>query len=119
MLSIADIPLPAGHFTGCICAVIYRGREYRLATYRGVRIEQWSDTGAVTRQGKYRLTAELLEGQACPLRAPSAGRRDRSIRESLRAKMRYCFWSGETLLFAHTDENASFEYADKREEFKG
>ncbi len=95
------------------------GREYRLATYRGVRIEQWSDTGAVTRQGKYRLTAELLEGQACPLRAPSAGRRDRSIRESLRAKMRYCFWYGDRLLFTHTDDNASFEYADKREEFKG
>lgn len=118
MLSIADIPLPVGRFTGCICAVICRGREYRLATYRGVRIEQWSDTGAVIRQGKYRLTAELLEGQACPLRAPNAGSMDRSIRESLRAKMRYCFWSGETLLFAHTDENASFEYADKREAFQ-
>lgn len=93
MLSIADIPLPAGHFTGCICAVI--------------------------RQGKYRLTAELLVGQGCPLRAPSAGRMDRTIRESLRAKMRYCFWSGDRLLFTHTDDNASFEYADKREEFKG
>ena len=118
MLSIADIPLPVGRFTGCICAVICRGREYRLATYRGVRIEQWSDTGAVIRQGKYRLTAELLEGQACPLRAPSAGRRDRSIRESLRAKMRYCFWYGDRLLFTHTDDNASFEYADKREAFQ-
>ena len=118
MLSIADIPLPVGRFTGCICVVICRGREYQLATYRGVRIEQWSDTGAVIRQGKYRLTAELLEGQACPLRAPSAGRMDRTIRESLCAKMRYCFWSGETLLFAHTDENASFEYADKREAFQ-
>lgn len=117
MLSIAQIPLPAGHFTGCICAVITQGREYRLATYRGVRVRQWSDTGAVIRQGKYRLTAELLEGQGCPLRAPSSGRMDRSIRESLRARMRYRFWSGETLLFSHTDDNASFEYADKRDEF--
>lgn len=119
MLSIADIPLPVGHFTGCICAVVYQGREYRLATYRGACIRQWSDTGAVIRQGKYRLTAELLEGQGCPLRAPGAGSMDRMVRESLRARMRFGFWSGETLLFAHTDSNASFEYADQREEFQG
>lgn len=118
MLSIADIPLPLVHFTGCICAVIYQGREYRLATYRGVRVERWSETGAEIRQGKCRLTAELLAGQGCPLRAPSAGCMDRSIRESLRARMRYCFWSGDRLLFAHTDDHASFEYADKREAFQ-
>ena len=54
MLSIATIPLAAGSFTGCICAVIHKGREYRLATYRGCRVERWSGRGALVRQGKYR-----------------------------------------------------------------
>lgn len=112
MLSIAAIPLAAGHFTGCICAVLYGGREYRLATYRGVRVERWDASGAMIRQGKYRLEAVLLEKQDCSLRAPVRGGMDRRIRESLRTKMRYRFWEGEQLLFEHTDPGASFEYAD-------
>ena len=39
MLAIATIPLPVGGFTGCICSIFYGVREYRLATYRGVKIE--------------------------------------------------------------------------------
>lgn len=114
MLSVAAIPLAAGHFTGCICAVLYDGREYRLATYRGARVEQWSGAGAVIRQGKYRLAVELLEGRGCPLRAPVEGGMSRTIRESLCAAVRYRFWDGERLLFEHTDRRASFEYADER-----
>lgn len=114
MLSIATIPLPVGSFTGCICAVLYHGREYRLATYRGVRIERWSDTGAVIRQGKYRLEAALRKGQGHPLQAPVEGSMSRTIRESLCAQICYRFWQGETLLFEHTDHHASFEYSDER-----
>ena len=115
MLSIATIPLAIGCFTGCICAVLYNGQEYRLATYRGARVEQWSGAGAVIRQGKYRLSAELLEGRGCPLHAPAEGRMGRTIHESLRAQMRYRFWREKKLLFEHTDRCASFEYADERE----
>ena len=39
MLSIATIPTPIGPFTGCICAICCNRREYRLATYRGARIQ--------------------------------------------------------------------------------
>ena len=112
MLSIATIPMAGARFTGCICVVCYGGREYRLATYQGARVEQWSGAGAAVRQGKYRLTAELLEGQGCPLRAPAGGVMARTIHESLRAAVRYRFWAGETLLFDHTDRCAGFEYAD-------
>ena len=42
MASVAHIPFCGRSFTGCICAVVYRGREYRLATYRGVRIVEAS-----------------------------------------------------------------------------
>lgn len=111
MLSIATIPLGAVGFTGCICAVVHQGREYRLATYRGVRIEQWSGSGAVIRQGKYRLAVEVLEGAGQPLRAPVEGAMARTIHESLCARLRYRFWEGKKLLFDHVDSHASFEYA--------
>ncbi len=113
MLSVATIPLPVGRFTGCICAIVYGGREYRLATYLGARAVAWSPAGAEIRQGKYRLTVELLAGQGRTLRAPVEGSMGRAIRESLCARLRYSFWSGGTLLFSHTDPCASFEYADR------
>lgn len=111
MLAIAAIPLPVGGFTGCICSLFYRGREYRLATYRGAKIEAWSSSGAVIRQGKYRLEAQLLHERRQALRAPVEGRMERTIHESLCAEVRYRFWHGGCLLFQHTDSNASFEYS--------
>lgn len=114
MLAIASIPLPVGSFTGCICALIDQGREYRLATYRGARVERWSAAGAVIRQGNYRLEVEVLETQALPLRAPIGGGMGRIIHESLRATLRYRFWSGGALLLDHTDPCASFEYVEER-----
>ena len=111
MLAIAAIPLPVGSFTGCICSVLYQGREYRLATYRGARIEAWSPSGAAIRQGKYRLEAELLNEQRQPLRAPVEGSMERTIHESLRAEVRCRFRQGHRLLFQHTDPCASFEYS--------
>ena len=113
MLSIATIPLGKLHFTGCICAIVLNGREYRLATYRGVRIMNWSSKGANLRQGKYRLEVELLHQKPQPLRAPSAGNMSRTIHESLCARVRYRFRQGDELLFDHTDAHAGFEYADK------
>lgn len=113
MLSIATIPMGKLHFTGCICAIILDGKEYRLATYRGVRIMNWSSKGASLRQGKYRLEVELLEQKAQPLRAPSDGNMTRTTHESLCARVRYRFWQGDALLFDHTDDSASFEYASK------
>ena len=90
---------------------MYRGREYRLATYRGARIETCSSSGAVIRQGKYRLEAELLNEKRQALRAPVEGRMERTIHESLCAEVRYRFWRGNDLLFQHTDPRASFEYS--------
>lgn len=49
MLSVAEIPLPAGRFKGCICAVLHNGQEYRLATYRGVRLLGYGPHGAEIR----------------------------------------------------------------------
>ena len=112
ILSIAAIPMAGFRFTGCICAVCYGGKEYRLATYRGARVEQWSGSGAAIRQGKYRLTAELLEGEGCPLRAPAEGVMSRTVHESLCSTVRYRFWAGEALLLDRTGSCAGFEYAN-------
>ncbi len=114
MLAVATVPLPVMSFTGCICSVLYRGREYRLATYRGAKIEEWSSSGATIRQGKYRLDVKLLRAQGQALHAPVEGRMERTIHESLCAQVRYRFWRGEALLFQRIDPGASFEYSSLR-----
>lgn len=113
MLSVAAVPVGKRSFTGCICSLVLDGQEYRIATYRGARILNWSSVGAVLCQGKYRLELTLLEQKAQTLRAPSDGHMRRSVGESLRARVRYCFWKDGSLLFDHTDENAGFEYSSK------
>lgn len=111
MLAAATVPLPVGSFTGCICSVFYGGREYRLATYRGAVIEEWSPSGAVIRQGKYRLKAELLSSREQALRAPAEGRMERTIHEILCARVSYSFLNGENLLFKQNEPCSSFEYS--------
>lgn len=113
MLAAATIPLPVGGFHGCICAVLCHNREYRLATYRGAKIEKCSPSGAVIRQGKYRLEIELLKARRLALRAPVEGSMARTIHESLCAEVRYRFWFGDSLLLQHTGQYASFEYSDQ------
>ena len=39
MLSVADIPFAGTHFTGSVGSVFFRGKEYRLATYKGLKIQ--------------------------------------------------------------------------------
>lgn len=112
MLAIASIPLPVGSFTGCICAIIHHGREYRLATYQGARIVELSPVGATIWQGRYRLAVELLEEQSRSLRAPVEGSMKRTIHESLCATVSYHFWKGKDILFQHIDRCASFEYSN-------
>ncbi len=48
MLSVADIPMAKMHFTGIIGVVLWKGREYRLATYLGARV-------VVNRNGMLRI----------------------------------------------------------------
>ena len=89
MLSIASIPISRIRFTGCICAIAHNGKEYRIATYKGARVLQWSADGAVVLQGRHRLGVKLLEQTAQELRAPVEGQMCCTIKESLCAKVRY------------------------------
>ena len=110
MLSVARMPMG---FIGCIGEIFFAGKSWRLATYRGVRVEKWSEKGAYLRQGDLRLTVDVLEGEPAELKAPTAGHMNRTVRESLCAQVRYTFWEGDRLVFDHKDCQASFEYADK------
>ena len=110
MLSAADIPLGPVSFTGIICVVLLRGREYRLATYLGAKVVRIGGGAITIRQGDFTLTAALLDKTARPLQAPVNGAMVRLVRENAACRARYLFTKGKETLLSLETANASFEY---------
>lgn len=111
MLSIAHIPFLGGAFTGCICALMFAGREYRLATYCGVRILTLTDDTVRLRQGDLllELTMRPLNG-GHPLLAPQRGSMTETIRESCDAHVHLRLTqAGRTILVCESDR-AAYEW---------
>lgn len=114
MLSVADIPFCGFHFTGVICAISYRGSEYRLATYLGGRAVKIRDGEAVIRQGRRELTVRRLEEKGHPLAAPVGGGMKRTIRESAACRAYYRLTEDDQTVFEFTSDMAAFEYEYSR-----
>ena len=110
MVALARIPFAGLKFWGCICVVLWRGKEYRLATYKGVRIVAKSPTRIELEQGKYRLVISLNNAGGHPLRAPDKGSMTRIIHESSNCEARFRFYIGGNEYFDKTSNCASFEY---------
>jgi hypothetical protein len=111
-LSIADIPFYGLNFKVCICVIYYKGREYRLATYLGVRIMHCDSEKIVLRQGKYLLIVNIKPRKGHDLPAPQNGRMSRFINECLACPVRVRFYvKGERLLDLSSDR-ASFEFVE-------
>lgn len=110
MLAVAEIPVAGMHFTGIIGAVLWKGREYRLATYLGARLAAVRNGIVQIAQNDMRLEARLLKRAAQPLKAPVTGDMTRTIHESAACTAYYRFQKAGQTLFAFESPQASFEY---------
>lgn len=110
MLSVADIPMAGMHFTGIIGVVLWKGKEYRLATYLGARAVQIQNGTVRIAQGSLKLQARLLKANTQPLKAPDMGEMVRTIRESAACQAAYRFRKGNRTVFSFETKRASFEY---------
>lgn len=110
MLSVADIPLYGLHFTGIIGVVMLNGKEHRIATYLGAKVQHIGKNTVTVRQGEYTLTAKLLTKNAHPLLAPDHGNMSRTIHESASCRACYRFSHKEKMLCEFTSDKASFEF---------
>lgn len=112
MAAAATVPLGRGGIRGCVCIVYYRGREYRLATYLGVKIIECSKNQLILRQGKYLLLIEAIpdgeKGQR--LKAPVMGDMKRMIHENACAKVRFRFYRKNRKLFDFVTDEAGYEW---------
>lgn len=114
MLSIAHIPFGASSFRGCICAIVYQGREYRLATYKGVKIQAFTSQHIVLSQGRLLLEVDILPSHTGhPLCAPQGGKMSTTIRESCNAQVRARLWEGGPMVFDLGSAHATYEFVPR------
>lgn len=110
MLSVADIPMAGIHFTGVIGAILWQGKEYRMATYLGARVVQIRNNMVRVIQGNLELDVQRLEASECLLKAPTKGDMVRTIHESASCRAFYRFRKKDCTLFAFETDRASFEF---------
>lgn len=112
MVSVASIPLLGFTFTGCICAILYKGKEYRLATYHKVRVVAATKTNVELIQGKFHLVIVMEPKEGYQLAAPCYGEMNCMIREAPDCKVHISFYDDGVRLFENASDHASFEYVE-------
>ncbi len=113
MLSVADIPMAGIHFTGIIGVILWKGQQYRLATYLGAKPVMIKNGILRIVQNDMRLEVRLLKktSQAFqPLKAPVMGKMTRTIHESAACTAYYHFQKAGQTIFSFKSSQASFEY---------
>lgn len=110
LVSIAEIPFLGFNFKGCICVVYYKDKEYRLATYNGVRIIKCDKKSLILEQKKYRLEIFIEENSAQKLLAPNNGNMARTIHENACCTARFIFIDNNNIVFDYESTSTSFEY---------
>lgn len=111
VVSIAHIPFCGMSFTGCICAIVYGGREYRLATYSGARIHVAEAGHICLSQGKLLLEIDVKPShRGHALRAPLQGRMSGTIRESMNACLHVRLWEGGRPVLNQHSGHAAYEF---------
>ncbi len=112
MVSIADIPFLGFEFKGCIAIVYYEGKEYRLATYNGVKIISYNEKGLIIKRGPYKLEVEIKNLSPQKLLAPNSGDMIRKIKENISCNANFKFYKNDKLIFDLDSNKTSFEYVN-------
>lgn len=113
MVSIADIPFMGTEFKGCIAVVYYKNKEYRFATYNGVKILGYCNNYLKIKRGRCKLEISINEKSPQKLLAPTAGSMIRTIHENASCSGNFRFYDKDTLIFDLESNAVSFEYVDK------
>lgn len=109
MVAVAHIPIFGTQFTGCICAIIYAGREYRIASYKGAKILKCNKNQIVLTQGKYRLYIDVISTKGVPLKSPIKGEMIGIVHENNSASARFRFFEHNQQVFDLRSKNTAFE----------
>lgn len=110
VISIADVPFMGLKLKGCIAVVRYQNKEYRLATYKGVKILRCDSRGFIIKQGRYCFKAKINQNNSHKVLAPVNGKMSKTINESILCHGEFWFYIDNELLFNLKSDYAAVEF---------
>lgn len=110
MVSIADIPFLGFHFEGLICAIYYKGKEYRITTYNNGKILKCTREEILICNNNLKLYICLLDHNGQSLYSPISGEMKGIIKESPSCHAQFKFFKEGNLLFDLESSKASCEF---------
>ena len=109
--ALASIPfLGFIHFTGILCFVKTKDKEYRFCTYNGAKLKKIDDKEIIISKGKYSFILLIDNKDGHLLKAPVKGDMVRYIKENLNIATSYKLMFKDQVLFEVNDPISSLEY---------
>ena len=113
MLSIANIPLGNFSFTGIISAISFENKEYKFTTYYGAKLKKYDVTNnsifIEIQQGNKTLSVSSLSENSNFLLAPSKGKMNKEILESISSKINVQIKEKDKIIFSNSGFNSGLE----------
>lgn len=111
--AVADVKLSKFNFQGCGCVILYKGKQYRLATYKGAEIQVNQNNKIIIEQGRYRLCVNIYGKNGRELLAPNNGNMSRIVNESVDTKATFRFYRDDETIFSLKSDRCCHEFEDK------
>ncbi len=109
--ALASIPLFGFiHFTGILCFIKTKEKEYYLSTYNGAKLRKISEEEIIISKGKYSFVLKMNNKEGHLLKAPVKGNMDRYIKENLNTFTTYKLFKKDETLIQVEDPLSSLEY---------
>lgn len=109
--ALASIPfLGFIHFTGILCFIKTKDKEYRFCTYNGAKLKKISEEEIVIKKGSYSFVLSMNNKGGHLLKAPIKGNMDRYIKENLNIVTSYTLMFRDQVILKVDDPISSLEY---------
>lgn len=117
MFSYASIPFLGSHFKGLIANLIYKGKEYRFATYNGSKVKhELIGHGYVhykIKKGRFILDLEAHSSTQIALASPRNGKMIEQIKEGLSGVVSIRLYEKDQLIYEDDGYHAGIEIMKK------
>ena len=109
--ALASIPLFGFiHFTGILCFIKTKEKEYYLSTYNGAKLRKISEEEIIISKGKNSFVLKMNTKDGHLLKAPVKGNMDRYIKENLNTLTTHTLLKKDETLMQVEDPLSSLEY---------
>ena len=109
--ALASIPLFGFiHFTGILCFIKTKEKEYYLCTYNGAKLRKISEDEVIISKGKYSFVLNMNTKDGHLLKAPIKGNMERYIKENLNTLTTFKLMKNDEMLIQVEDPLSSLEY---------